>query len=41
MSSFKDTKGYTKDIIAEVEDEHLSAKELAKRQAAVKKGARR
>lgn len=41
MSSFKDTKGYTKDVIAEVEDEHLSAKELAKRQAAVKKGARR
>ena len=41
MSSFKDTKGYTKDVIAEVEEEHLSAKELAKRQAAVKKGANR
>jgi hypothetical protein len=41
MSSFKDTKGYTKDVIAEVEAEHLSAKELAKRQAVVKKGANR
>lgn len=40
-ANFKDTKGYTKDVIAEVEDEHLSAKESAKRQAAVKKGARR
>lgn len=40
-SSFKDTKGYTKDIVAEVEDEHITAKELAKRQAAIKKGPRR
>ena len=39
--NFVDSKGRTKDIIAQVEDEHISAKELEKRKAAQRKGPRR
>jgi hypothetical protein len=39
--NFVDSKGRTKDVIAQVEDEHISAKELEKRRAAQRKGARR
>ena len=36
-----DSKGRVKDVISQVEEEHISAKELNKRQAAQRKGARR
>ena len=39
--NFVDSKGRTKDIIAQVEDEHISAKELEKRKAAQRKGPRK
>ena len=40
-ANFKDSKGATKDVVAEVTNEHLTARELQKRKAAQNKGARR
>ena len=37
----KDSKGYTKDIVSEVTNDHVSAKELAKRKAVQNRGAKR